>query len=135
VTERRGIPLVSLQTAAKVDEGTILLDAGDASPPIKRRRRRPRRRPATMDADQAYQGRARRGGLRRRHITPRIARPGVDAGTKLGRHRWVVERTFAGLHRNRRLLVRYERRDDIHAACLHLACALICWRFCSDVFC
>ena len=89
MTERRGIPLVSLQTAAKVDEGTILLDAGDASPPIKRRRRRP----ATMDADQAYQGRARRDGLRRRHITPRIARPGVDAGTKLGRHRWVVEMT------------------------------------------
>ena len=48
---------------------------------------------------------------------------------------WVLERTFAGRHRNRRLLVRYERRDDIHAACLHLACALICWRFCSDVFC
>jgi len=135
VTERQGIPLVSLQTAANVNEGTVLLNAIDAIPPIKRPRGRPRRRPAKLHADKAYHGRARRDALRRRHITPRIARPGVDASTHLGRHRWVVERTFAWLHRNRRLLVRYERRDDIRAAFLHLGCALICWSFCSDDFC
>jgi transposase len=31
--------------------------------------------------------------------------------------------------RNRRLKVRYERRDDIHQAFLDLGCALICWRY------
>ena len=48
---------------------------------------------------------------------------------RLGRHRWVVERTFAWLNRFRRLAIRYERRDDIHQAFLDLGCALICWNF------
>jgi transposase len=135
VSDRQGIPLVSLETAANVNEGTVLLDAIDAIPPIKRPRGRPRRRPAKLHADKAYHGRARRDALRRRHIAPRIARPGLDSTTRLGRHRWIVERDFAWLHRNRRLLVRFERRDDLHAAFLHLGCALICWNFCSDDFC
>jgi hypothetical protein len=41
--------------------------------------------------------------------------------------RWVVERTIAWLHQ-RRLLVRYERRHDIHEAFLSFACCLICWQ-------
>lgn len=32
----------------------------------------------------------------------------------VGRHRYVVERTFAWLHNRRRLLVRTDLRDDIH---------------------
>jgi len=40
----------------------------------------------------------------------------------------VVERTFAWLHNRRRLLIRTDRRDDIHEAFLALACCLICWR-------
>ena len=66
--------------------------------------------------------------LRRRGITPRIARRGVESTTRLGRHRWKVERSLAWLLANRRLTVRYERRPDILTAFLHLACALICAR-------
>lgn len=135
VTDRQGIPLVTLQTAANVNEGTVLLDAVDAIPPIKQPRGRRRRRPVKVHADRAYAGRARRVALRQRHITPRIARNGIESKTRLGRHRWVVERAFAWLHRNRRLLVRYERRDDLHDAFLQLGSALICWAFCSDDFC
>jgi transposase len=135
VTDRRGIPPVVLQTAANVNEGTVLLDAVDAIPPIKRPRGRPRRRPAKLHADKAYHGRARRDALRRRHITPRIARPGIESGSRLGRHRWVVERTIAWLNRCRRLTIRYERRDDLDSAFLHLGSALICWHFASDLFC
>jgi hypothetical protein len=51
---------------------------------------------------------------------------GMDSSEKLGRHRWVVERTLAWLSRYRRLSVRYERRADIHEAFLHLGCSLIC---------
>ena len=126
MSDRQGIPLASLETAANVNEGTVLLAAIDAIPPIKRPRGRPRRRPAKLHADKAYHGRARRDALRRRHIAPRIARPTIDSNTKLGRHRWIVERDFAWLHRNRRLLVRFERRDVLQAAFLHLGCALIC---------
>jgi len=40
----------------------------------------------------------------------------------------VVERTFAWLHNRRRLLIRTDRRHEIHEAFLALACCLICWR-------
>jgi hypothetical protein len=52
----------------------------------------------------------------------------VESSTRLGRHRWKVERSLAWLLANRRLTVRYERRADILQAFLHLACALICVR-------
>ena len=66
--------------------------------------------------------------LRRRGITPRIARRGVESTTRLGRHRWKVERSLAWLLANRRLTVRYERRADILQAFLHLACTMLCTR-------
>ena len=140
MSDRQGIPLVSLATAANVNEGTQLLDAIEAIPPIKRPHGRPRRRPDKLHADKAYDSRARRAGLRRRGITPRIARKGIESSTKLGRHRWIIERDFAWLHRNRRLLVRFERRDDLHSAFLHLAfldlgCALIAFKFLQKGFC
>jgi transposase len=120
-----------LSTAANVNEGTVLERLVDAIPPLRQPRGRPgrpRRRPAKLHADKAYDARARRAALRRRHITPRIARRGIESSAKLGRYRWVVERDFAWLHRNRRLLVRYEREPDLHDALLHLGCALICWQ-------
>jgi len=52
----------------------------------------------------------------------------TEHGSGPGRHRWVVERTFAWLHNRRRLLIRIDRRDDIHEGFLALACCLICWR-------
>lgn len=48
----------------------------------------------------------------------------------LGQRRWVIERTFARLKRNRPLVIRYERRADIHLALLLLGCALIASHFC-----
>lgn len=48
-----------------------------------------------------------------RGIAARIARREAPSKERLGRHRWVVERTLAWLHRFRRLAVRYERRPDI----------------------
>jgi transposase len=58
----------------------------------------------------------------------RIARRGVESTTRLGRHRWKVERSLAWLLANRRLTIRYERRADLLTAFLHLACALLCAR-------
>ena len=54
--------------------------------------------------------------MRKRGITPRIARRGIESSEKLGRYRWIVERTLSWMNRNRRLKVRYERREDIHQA-------------------
>jgi hypothetical protein len=57
--------------------------------------------------------------LRRRGITPRIARRGIEPSQRLGRHRYVVERSLAWLVGYRRLQVRYERRADILLGFLH----------------
>jgi transposase len=49
-----------------------------------------------------------------RGVTPIITRRQTEHGSGLGGHRCVVERTFAWLHNRRRLLIRTDRRDDIH---------------------
>jgi IS5 family transposase len=82
-----------------------------------------------------YEGAAKRRALRARGILPRIARRGVESRDRLGRHRWVVERTLSWLNRKRRLKIRYERRADVHLAFLVLGCALICWNFIQGGFC
>ena len=76
---------------------------------------------ATTTTDTAAQ-------LRQRGIKPEIARRNTEHGSGLGRYRWVVERTFAWLHQFKRLLVRYDRRADIHEAFLALGCCLVCYR-------
>jgi hypothetical protein len=50
----------------------------------------------------------------------------MDWSHRMGRHRYVAERSLTWLVGYRRLQVRYERRADILTAFLHLACALIC---------
>jgi IS5 family transposase len=116
-------------------DSAMLAPTLDAIPPVRSGRRgRPRRRPAKLHADKAYDHRRNRRECRERGIRPRIARRGVETSERLGRHRWVVERTLAWLNRFRRLTVRYERRADIHLAFTTLACALVCLnqvrRFC-----
>ena len=59
-------------------------------------------------------------------ICPRIARRGIEPNQRLGRHRYVVERSLAWLVGSRRLQVRYERLADILLGFVQLACALIC---------
>jgi transposase len=89
---------------------------------------RPRHRPDALVADRGYDSDRHREQLRRLGITPLIARGQTEHGSGLGRVRWVVERTFAHLHNLKRLLVRYERRADMHEALLALGCCLICFR-------
>jgi transposase len=89
---------------------------------------RPRRRPECLLADRGYDHDKYRRLLRGRGIKPAIARRGTGHGSGLGRYRWVVERTLAWLHNFKRLLVRYERRAEMHEALLGLACCLVCYR-------
>ena len=117
-------------TAANVHDSQALEESVDAVGPIKHPGRgRPRKRPKKLHADKGYDfGRCRKA-LRKRGIKARIARRGVEGSERLGRHRWVVERTLAWLNRYRRLTVRYEKRADIHEAFLHLGCSLICLNY------
>jgi transposase len=135
VVDRQGIPLAILLTAANVNETTMLEPTIDAIQPIKGPTGRPRKRPDKLHADKGYESKKNKAALRKRGIAPRIARKGVESKQKLGRHRWVVERTHSWLNRYKRLKVRYERRADIHEAFLKIGCALICWNFVQQGFC
>jgi transposase len=134
VVDAGGTPLGLSLSGADRHDSVMLAPTLDAAPGVRRGRGRPRRRPDKLHADKAYDHRRCRAECRARSVTPRIARRGVDTSERLGRHRWVVERTLAWLARFRRLAVRYERRADIHEAFVTLGCALVCMnqitRFC-----
>jgi IS5 family transposase len=87
--------------------------------------RRRRCRPGKVDADKAYDHAANRAWLRRRGITPRIARREVDSSSRLGRHRR-IERTLSWLSCYRRLAVRWDRDSERWFGFVLLACALVC---------
>ena len=106
----------------------------DRVPPVRGKVGRPRRRPDCVCADRGYDSDSRRRELRRRGITPELARRKTTHGSGLGRYRWVVERTFAWLHQFKRLLVRYDRRHEIHEAFLALGCCIVCFRRLQNSF-
>jgi transposase len=135
LVDRNGVPLALTLSGANVPDGKMREATLEALEPIKRPVGRPRKRPAKLHADKAYDAAAQRQALRRRGITPRMARRGIESSERLGRDRWVVERTHAWFNQFRRLRIRYERRSDIHLAFLHLGCALICWNFMVNMCC
>lgn len=130
VVDRAGIPLAVDVGAANVHDSRMLEPMLDAVPPLKTGRRgRPRRRPDKLHADKGFDYRRCRDACRRRNIKHRIARRGVESKQQLGKHRWIVERTFAWLARYRRLTIRYEHLVAMHRAFLYLGCALICLNY------
>ena len=86
-----------------------------------------RTRLGTVDADKGYDSHANRAYLRRRGITARIARRGIESSIRLGRHRWQVERSLSWLSCWRRLQVRWDRDSGRWFAFVQLACAVVCF--------
>jgi transposase len=128
LVDASGIPLAWSLTGGNRNDVTQLIPLIEAVPAVAGVPGRPRRRPASLVADRGYDHDKYRRLLRERGIRPLIARRQSEHGSGLGRVRWVVERTFAWLHNLKRLLVRYERRADMHQALLALGCCLVCFR-------
>lgn len=104
--------------AANRHESLMLALRLDAMPAVCGRAGRPRRRPRKLHADKAYDHRRCREAGRLR---------GIEANERLGRDRWVVERTLGWLTSFRKLTSRYACRAEIHLAFLILGCAPICF--------
>jgi transposase len=122
----RGLPLTAAVTAANLND-TLLFEALlDEVPAVPTPARRRRSRPGKVDAHKAYDHAANRAYLRRRGIKPRIARRGVEPSTRLGRHRWRIERTLSWLSCYRRLGVRWDRGSERWFAFVLLVCGLVC---------
>lgn len=106
-----------------------------AIPPIRGKRGRPLQKPVSLLADRGYDSEPHRRQLRDRGIEPVIARRNTEHGSGLGVYRYVVEQTISILHRHRRLLIRYEKRSDIHDAFLKAGCIVTCWRRLESSLC
>lgn len=115
-------------TAANVNDTLLFAALLHDVPAVRTPSGRRRSRPGKVDADKAYDHAANRAYLRRRGITPRIARRGVESSTRLGRHRWRVERTLSWLSCYRRLAVRWDRDSERWFGFVLLACALACFK-------
>ena len=134
IVDRLGILLAVSLSGGNRHDVTRLIPLLDAIPRIRGLRGRPRRRPERLSADRGCDYGTYRRLLWRRGITPHIARRGVAHGSGLDRTRWAVERTFAWLHRFKRLRIRYERRADLHQGLLELTCGIICLRRLRGLF-
>ncbi|GAA4887021.1 IS5 family transposase [Pseudonocardia benzenivorans] len=129
--DRGGLPLHALVTGANAHDSRMLAPLLDTNPGVRERAGRPgrpRRRPDKLHADKGYDYPRCRRYLTKRGIGVRIARRGIEDSTRLGRVRWVVERTMSWLLDFRRLALRYDRAESTITALLSLACALICHR-------
>jgi transposase len=129
-----GIPLAWSVTGGNRNDVTQLIPLIERVPAVRGKVGRPRRRPDRLTADRGYDHDKYRRQLWARGIKPEIARRQTAHGSGLGRYRWVVERTFAHLHHFKRLLVRYDRRHEIHEAFLAIACCLVCFRRLQNSF-
>jgi transposase len=128
LVDEGGLPLAWSLTGGNRNDVTQLIPLLERVPAVAGLPGRPRRRPERLLADRGYDHDKYRELVRELGITPVIARRKTANGSGLGRYRWVVERTFAWLHHFKRLLVRYDRRAEIHEAFLALGCCLVCFR-------
>jgi transposase len=115
-------------TAANVNDTTMFQAVVADIPPTRTAAGRRRTRPAKVHADKGDDSRANRAYLRRRGIKARIAWREVESSTRLGRHRWKVERSLSWLSCFRRLQVRWDRDSGRWFAFGLLACALGCFK-------
>jgi transposase len=128
LSDRTGIPLSVALSAANANDAFALQPLVRAVPAIRSRRGPRRRKPAKLLADKAYDQADLRAWVRSRGIAVRIARKGIESADRLGRHRWVIERTMAWLTGYRRLTLRYERNASHFLGFLTLAATITCYK-------
>ncbi|WSY65085.1 IS5 family transposase [Streptomyces sp. NBC_00885] len=128
LSDAQGVPLTVAVSGANMHDSLALKPLILGIPAIRSRRGPRRRRPVKLRANKAYFSGEHLAWLRERGLVARIARPGVDSGERLGRHRWKIERSIAWLFGYRRLTVRYERKGSHFLAFLGLAAALTCYK-------
>lgn len=128
LVDHHGLPLHVLLSAANTHDSKLFEPLLETNPSVRGHRHhpgRPGRRPEKLHADKGYDYPRCRRYLHRRGIKVRIARRGIEDKTKLGRHRWVVERTVSWLLRFKRLGLRYDRTQLTLRPLLTLGCVLI----------
>lgn len=137
-TEGNGIPIGKLFESAQTSEMKLALKT-IATVAIPTRPLHEKKKLHRVIADKGYDDKNIRQALRDKGITPYIPKrkkpgeteePGYN---KLIAHwykkRWIVERTFAWLGWNRRLLIRWERKTNVYAGFFTLGCIMLCLKW------
>jgi transposase len=97
VSDRRGIPLCVMLSAANVHDSMVFEELIDSIEPIKRSLGRPRKRPQKLHAytkSLRLTRRVQRSLAKARDKEPYSKEGHRESTEKLGRQRWIVERTF-----------------------------------------
>ena len=126
LTDARGVPIGIAIAGANVHD-TKLLAATLASIPVTRPRPTKRRK-QHLCLDKAYFGKPCHTLARRCRYTPHIRSRGEEQRACRKGHqarRWVVEGTHSWTNRARRLLVRWEKKDENYLAFIHLRFAYV----------
>lgn len=122
-------------TGANVHDSQLAISLVDRIPSIKRTGGGRRQGPTELYADRAYDAKEKiRRPLGAKGIIRKFAKRHIEHWSGLGKHNCAIEDAFAWLFLQKRLLIRYERREDIYQAFLPIGCTIICWtrlvRFC-----
>jgi transposase len=132
------VPLALILGPGNRHDRIHALEAIDAVPALRLRRRGRENRPSRIYADRGYDADWLREAFRERGITPHIPRKRLPGQGRVrdrhARDRWPIERTNAWLHNQRRLTTRWERRPELYLAFAQLATALIICRRLDDAF-
>jgi putative transposase len=130
LTDRRGVPVGVVVAGANVNDHKLVQATFDSVPVPRPQPEKGAAQHLCIDA--AYDcNEVRRWGDKfrlRLHIRPR--RPPATPPNKSRRkkaRRWVVERSHSWMNRFRRILIRWEKREDTFLAMLHLALGIITW--------
>jgi transposase len=127
LTDATGMPLVVQTVPANQHDVTTMLPLVVNMPAVAGKPGRPKRQPAMIVADKAFDDKSLRSLVRWLGIEPVLPKRRED-DHGLGVWRWFIERTISWLHQFRRLRTRWDRRPEIHQAFLSLAAGVICYR-------
>ena len=128
LSDANGLPLVVGVSAANTHDSEALKPMVEGHQTRHDPHRDRHFKPQRLHGDKAYDIPHLRKWLRGKRIGVRIARKGIESSERLGRRRWVIERTMSWLSGYRRLSPRYERDPRNYLAFLGLAAALCCYK-------
>ncbi|OKJ18434.1 transposase [Streptomyces sp. CB02130] len=128
LSDANGLPLIVGVSAANTHDSLALKPMVTGNQTRHDPHRGRHFKPQRLHADKAYDVPHLRKWLRGKRIGVRIARKGIESSERLGRRRWVIERTMSWLTGYRRLNHRYERHPRNYLAFLGLAAALCCYK-------
>ena len=128
INDGNEIPFEVIQTGANLHDSQLAIPMVDAIPSNKRPGGGRRQRPTELYADRAYDAKEKiRRPLGAKGIIRKFAKRHIEHWSGLGKHNCAIEDAFAWLFLQKRLLIRYERREEIYQAFLSIGCIIICW--------